>query len=257
VKATIVIYIYNRLKAFNFSLYFISTNNKSQLAKESSNLLLPFNKDDNCGAAVGSIGDINLDSMRQHRPLLKNYQDIRRNIGDIIIGCPQSQTGTGSGTLFLVFLSDIGDMLTFRRVPGETDVGIGPKLLPGDRFGSSLSGYQDLDGNSIREVIVGAPGDRDSGTDAGSVYILFLRRRRFHSPVPDTALYLFMIIFPTLCCSCSCFWGIIFFFWYFRRRPDIAEIAVKASNLEIGKTRERKYIKKSKIAHENDDEYPT
>ena len=38
-------------------------------------------------------------------------------------------------------------------------------------FGSSLSGFQDLNGDGIREIVVGAPGDDDGGTNSGAVML--------------------------------------------------------------------------------------
>ncbi len=50
---------------------------------------------------------------------------------------------------------------------------VGP-LREGDRFGSTVTEIDDLDGDGIRELAVGAPGDDDAGPDAGAVWILFL-----------------------------------------------------------------------------------
>ncbi|RYH02951.1 hypothetical protein EON65_47460 [archaeon] len=44
---------------------------------------------------------------------------------------------------------------------------------------------------------------------------------------------------------CLCVWGVIYFFWYFRRIPDEAEVIVKKSGMEIGKRKSKPvYIKK-------------
>ena len=36
---------------------------------------------------------------------------------------------------------------------------LAPIMGPLGQFGASLSGYQDLDKNGIREIVVGSPGD--------------------------------------------------------------------------------------------------
>lgn len=175
---------------------------------------------------------INNDTQRPHHPTLpkKNFIDpktgllVYRHITDIVVGCPSPETGVGTGKMFLLFGNQEGGQQGYRQLPGTTDTsrGIGPQLVAKDKFGASLAGYQDLDHNGIREVVVGSPG-HDS--DTGALYILFMRRRRFHSPVPDTFLYYFKIIFPLFCCFLCCCGSCCYFFWYFRRRPDEVEVS--------------------------------
>eukprot|EP01038_Epipyxis_sp_PR26KG_P006692 gene6692-9177_t len=199
---------------------------------------LPIFEKDYCGTSLASIGDINLDQMRQHRPTIL-HPSHRQSIPDIIMGCPQSGTGSGNG-----------ELLNYRILPSETDAyPIGPLLKPLDLFGHSMAGFQDLDENGLNEVLVGAPGDRDNGIQSGAVYILFLRRRRFHPPVPDFIRYVLILTLPPFfCCLLSC-GGILYFLWVFRRKPDPIEKIVKDSGLEINPNRKRpKYEFKSKIA---------
>jgi hypothetical protein len=174
---------------------------------------------------------INNDTMRSQRPLLPKIDPSGklRSLKDIVVGCPSSDTGSGTGKLYLIFEAADGSQQGYRQIPSTTDSprGIGPKLKPKDRFGASLVGYQDLDNNGLREIVVGSPGYDD---ELGALYILFLRRRRFHSPVPDTFLYYFTIIFPLFCFFMCCCGSCCYFFWYFRRRPD--EIEVLAINMQ-------------------------
>ena len=107
---------------------------------------------------------------------------------------------------------------------------------------------------------MGAPGTEDElngGKDNGAIYVFFLRRRRWHSFVPDTRTYLISIILPPalfvfLCCS-----SIIYFFWKFRRKPDEIELMVLKSGVEVTKKpRKRKEKKKkdeSKVAPADED----
>jgi hypothetical protein len=46
--------------------------------------------------------------------------------------------------------------------------------------------------------------------------------------------------------------GTIYFFWYYRRKPDLVETAVKESGMAIGKHRERN---RRKIHMSGDDEW--
>ena len=54
--------------------------------------------------------------------------------------------------------------------------GLSARLREGDRFGAALTEIADLDGDGLRELAVGAPGDDEAGEDAGAVWILFLGR---------------------------------------------------------------------------------
>ena len=210
-----------------------------------------------------------LDEMRQQVPYSDNPSQNkdgvhigpdglpdRQPITDLIVGCPTPETGYGTGKMFLLFQREDGYQQGYREIPSITDRGrynTAPTISPKDMYGHALTGYQDLDNNGIREVVVGSPGYNNS---RGAIYIMFMRRRRFHAPIPDTFMYWFKILFPIgMCLLCCCF-SICYFFWYFRRRPDEVEVAVLASDLEIGKTRERKRFVKSGGGGAADDEFP-
>ena len=236
--------------------------------------LLPWRKGYECGSALTSIGDINRDEMRQQVPYSDNPSQNtpgydkglhkgsnglpdRQPITDIVVGCPTPETGKGTGKMYLLFQREDGYQQGYREIPSITDYGrydTAPLISEKDMYGAALSGYQDVDSNGIKEIVVGSPGYNNS---RGAVYLMFLRRRRFHAPIPDTFMYWFKILFPIgmfiLCYCLSC----CYFFWYFRRRPDEVEIAVLASDLEIGKQRDRKAIDKSGESGMNDDEFPS
>ncbi|MFM7535476.1 MAG: hypothetical protein ACKO91_06735, partial [Acidimicrobiales bacterium] len=61
------------------------------------------------------------------------------------------------------------------KVSDTSAGGLGGVLRDGDRLGQGVTGIADLDGDGIRDAIVGAPGDDDGGTDRGAVHVLFLR----------------------------------------------------------------------------------
>jgi len=113
-----------------------------------------------------------------------------------------------------------------------------------------LAGLQDLDKNGIREIAIGAPGDNEGGLtpSSGSVYIFFLKRKRFHGYIPSFIRYVLSIALPfamltLICCTCTGF-----FFWYFRRKADIVETIVKKSGMEIAENRVReKKVFNSKV----------
>ncbi|MEM7309158.1 MAG: FG-GAP-like repeat-containing protein [Planctomycetota bacterium] len=66
-----------------------------------------------------------------------------------------------------------GEILDIQTIH-ELEGGLGPVLHDDDGFGASIDRIGDLDGNGLVDLIVGAPGDDDAGSDAGAAYVLFL-----------------------------------------------------------------------------------
>lgn len=241
--------------------------------KEVENAVIPLKKYDFCASSIISVGDINKDDYASQRPHLTREKaglDERQSVEDIIMGCPQFDSSGhvpgGGGRLFVVFLDEHGGHKGYRELPhpkrdipkkneaGNKRYDTAPKLKSRDSFGRSLARYGDMDNNGLFDLIVGAPGDDDGEVDSGAVYILYLRRRRWHSFVSDHFMYLFSIFFPISFCCCCCFLSCVYFFWYYRRKPDLVELAVKSSNIEIGKKRERK--RQKIVIASAEDEYP-
>ena len=52
--------------------------------------------------------------------------------------------------------------------------GLAGLLDSGDRFGRSVTGVRDFDGDGVGDMVVGAPADDDGGIDRGAVYVLLL-----------------------------------------------------------------------------------
>ena len=172
--------------------------------------IIPMVNGDNCGAALTTIGDINLDRMRQQRPdeVSPDAVDLengvegadinRKSIPDLVVGCPQTQTGTLPGRMFFYFLGAAGNMLGFTKVPSDKDVEREIFLPQGlsDYFGQSLAAMPDWDQNGIKEIAVGAPGvlivdliqeqfisyffDDDGGTRFGQIHELIGALLSFH-----------------------------------------------------------------------------
>lgn len=171
----------------------------------------------------------------------------RLSVEDLVVGCPQAQTGSLPGRLFLIFPQfKTGEILGYRELPSETDDRpfTSPLLQRLDEFGAALAPYTDIDENGLKEIVVGTPGDSDNGVQSGAIYILFLRRRRHHGPVFNFLRFILLVTLFSWCGLTSCILGIAYFFWYYRRRPDIAEIIVKESGFKIHPEKSRpKYIK--------------
>ena len=115
--------------------------------------MLPYTEDDACGTALTQIGDINKDDFRQQHPTLRsehafddNYPD-RKPLTDLVVGCPQTNSGDMTGRVFLIFLTHEERQQAFRQLPSDTDtprgVGPGPNFGPTDAIGHSLAAMAD------------------------------------------------------------------------------------------------------------------
>ena len=79
----------------------------------------------------------------------------------MITGCSQDNSGTGKGQIILLFVTPDGLQGAYTQLPqpDNTLKYLAPILGTLGLFGASLTGYQDLDDNGIREIVVGSPGD--------------------------------------------------------------------------------------------------
>jgi hypothetical protein len=63
-------------------------------------------------------------------------------------------------------------------------------LNDGDYFGSAIAGINDLDGDGIEDIAVGATGDDDGGSDRGAVWVLLMNADgtvRFEQKIAETS----------------------------------------------------------------------
>ncbi len=109
------------------------------------------------GASISVLGDINDDGVR-----------------DIAVGSYASdEGGTDQGSVWILFLDSDGTVKDEQKI-SETSGGFMGDLDFEDRFGRSVAGLGDLDGDGIQDLAVGTVTDDDGGTNRGAVYILFL-----------------------------------------------------------------------------------
>lgn len=208
---------------------------------------LPLIEGDECGASVITLGDINMDHMRQQKPDIRAIP-ARPSFSDIIVGCPQTAVDGYGGRTFMVFLDGSVNVLGYSESPNpKLDIqrGVIPFMQPYSQFGAAMAPYSDIDGNGVREFYIGAPGDSVTSEQQGAIYVLFHRRRRHHSPVFCFLCFVLSFSIPLGVCCLSCIGSTIYFFWRFRRRPDGIEKIVKESGVTITsrRTRSRKEAK--------------
>ncbi len=98
---------------------------------------------DHLGRAVAVVDDVDGDG-----------------VSDILVGLPGAD---GAGL-------DAGQARVYSGATGGILIAI-DGLQPGDRFGTSVAGLGDLNGDGLSEFAVGAPGSDVGGTDSGSVRV--------------------------------------------------------------------------------------
>jgi len=92
------------------------------------------------------------------------------------------------GAVWVLFLNADGTVKAHQKI-SSSEGGFSGTLDASDGFGSGLSSLEDLDGNGVRDLAVGAYGDDDGGTDRGAVWILFLNANgtvNSHQKISDT-----------------------------------------------------------------------
>jgi hypothetical protein len=105
-------------------------------------LKLPGPSGDDMGYAVAGAGDVDGDGC-----------------ADFLAGVPQASSSSSPATGYVLLCSGRTGIV-LRRFDGDSH---------GDSFGHAVSGGSDVDGDKVPDILCGAPGDDDGGTDAGSV----------------------------------------------------------------------------------------
>jgi hypothetical protein len=57
----------------------------------------------------------------------------------------------------------------------DSDGDFNDNLSSGDRFGSAITGIDDLNGDGVRELVVGANGHNSGGVERGAIWVLFMQ----------------------------------------------------------------------------------
>ncbi len=111
------------------------------------------------GSSVCSLGDLDRD-----------------RILDIAVGAINDDDGEGGvnrGAVWILFLNLNGTVKSHQKI-SSTEGNFGGGLTNSDNFGSGLCAIKDLNRDRITDVVSGAMGDDDGGTNRGAVWVLFM-----------------------------------------------------------------------------------
>lgn len=114
------------------------------------------NSNDRFGSALAALGDLDGDG-----------------VADLAVGAAGDQVGN-SGAVYVLFMNTDGTVRSQTKIGNGLGGLLGGTLVADDRFGSSVSALDDLNGDGVIELAVGAPGSDVVGADDGAIYVLFL-----------------------------------------------------------------------------------
>jgi len=134
-----------------------SVNHQQKIAELTGGFNTTLTDNDQFGAAVANIGDLNGDG-----------------ITDIAVGAVGDDDGSNDrGAVYILFMNVDGTVQAQQKI-SSTSGNFTGELHTGDHFGSAVAGVGDLDGDGVVDLAVGASGDDDGGSDRGAVWILFM-----------------------------------------------------------------------------------
>lgn len=96
--------------------------------------------------------------------------------------------GTDSGAVWLIARDAFGVTTGTQKI-SNVEGGLGNVITPNSAFGRALAWIDDLDGDGIEDLAVGAHWDNDGGAEHGAVWILFLNADmtvKAHQKISDT-----------------------------------------------------------------------
>jgi hypothetical protein len=137
--------------------YSTQVDTAQKISETNGNFNQSLNPGDQFGAALAKVGDLDQDG-----------------IPDLAVGSPyDDENGTDRGALWILFLDNTGKTKSAIKLADGLN-GFSGSLNDSDHFGSAVAPLGDMNGDGVPDVVVGAPGDNDNGTDRGALWVLFL-----------------------------------------------------------------------------------
>ncbi len=119
------------------------------------------------------LGDLDWFSWSISDPLLLDTSEGYTAI-DFAIGAPlDDDGGHDRGAIWIMSRDSMGVITTKSKI-SDIAGGFNGILENNDKFGVSVTGIGDLNGDGVEDIAVGALGDDEAATEAGAVWILFM-----------------------------------------------------------------------------------
>ena len=134
-----------------------TVKSQSKISSSTGGFGTGLDNSDEFGFSVASLGDVSGDS-----------------IPDLAVGAVNDDDGgTDRGAVWILFLNAGGAVGSKAKLSNLT-AGLSGSIDDGDGFGSAVARIDDLNGDGVRDVAIGAVGDDDGALNAGAVYVVFL-----------------------------------------------------------------------------------
>ena len=119
------------------------------------------------GTSLAGLGDLDGDGVNDLAVGAPNHHGDDEGDDDAV------SSPAPHGEVWVLRLAADGSVLGEQRIT-EGDGGFSGDLDQGDEFGHGLAGAGDLDADGVPDLLAGAPGDDDGGSNRGAAWLLFL-----------------------------------------------------------------------------------
>jgi CSLREA domain-containing protein len=134
-----------------------TVKDEQKISAVAGGLTGPLDDSDTFGNGLAGIGDVDGDG-----------------IVDLAVGVPRDDDGgPDQGAIYILFLNSDGTVRAEQKISSLEGGLVGP-LQNSDQFGIEVAGLDDVDGDGIVDIAVGAWLTDDGGPERGAVYVLYL-----------------------------------------------------------------------------------
>ena len=135
----------------------VSVRKEQKISAESGGFNGKLSNGDVFGSAIGELGDLEADGVR-----------------DLAVGAPgDDEGGDNRGAVWILFMDSSGQVDVQRKI-ADSQGGFPARLNNNDRFGSAVAGIGDLNSDGVNDLAAGAPGTDGDKSDQGAIWLLFL-----------------------------------------------------------------------------------